>query len=199
LSADHFTFGSFNSLAKVNPRVLQAWAAILVKVPGSHLILKDRALGDPAVAQRIQQQFEQHGIPSERLELVAFLPEASDHFALYGRVDMALDPFPYPGITTTCEALWMGVPVLTLRWPTHAGRMGAGLLEHLSMPEWIADNEADYVDRAAVLATDRNLLAVLRETLRTRMEASPLRDETGLARSLERAYREMWKGWCERS
>ena len=199
LSAGHVTFGSFNSLAKVNSDVLRTWAEILGQVPRSRLILKDRALGDPVVAQRILQLFEQRGIDPKRVDLVAFLPQAADHFALYGQVDMALDPFPYPGITTTCEALWMGVPVLSLRWPTHAGRMGAGLLHHLSMQEWIAEDASGYVQQAARLASDLPRLAGLRASLRTRMEASPLRDEAGLARNLERAYREMWQAWCERS
>lgn len=197
MTADHFTFGSFNSLAKMNSGVIQTWAEILARVPRSRLILKDRALGDPMVAGRVQQQFEHRGIAAERLELLAFLPQASAHFDLYGRVDMALDPFPYPGITTTCEALWMGVPVLTFRWPTHAGRMGASLLRHLSMDEWIAENETSYIQRAVKLSADLPRLAGLRDTLRARMEASPLRDEKGIARSLEQAYREMWKGWCD--
>ena len=120
-----------------------------------------------------------------------------EHLACYADVDVALDPFPYNGTTTTCEALWMGVPVLTLVGHTHASRVGASLLTHLHLTDWIAADPADLVTRGAALTRDLPALADLRATLRERMRASPLCDAPRFTAHLEDAYRELWRRYCD--
>ena len=121
---------------------------------------------------------------------------SAQHLALYGRVDIALDPFPYHGTTTTCEALWQGVPVVTLAGRTHAARVGVSLLTNVGLPELIAANTDDYIRIAASLATDLPRLSEWRATLREKMKASPLMNAPRFTRNVEHAYREMWRAWC---
>ena len=124
------------------------------------------------------------------------LPAAEDHLNLYNRIDIGLDTFPYNGTTTTCEALWMGVPVVTLEGDRHAGRVGVSLLNQVGLTELIAKTPEEYVQIAVDLAKDTYKLANLRASLRPRMAASPLCDGKGFTRTLEQAYREMWRKWC---
>jgi predicted O-linked N-acetylglucosamine transferase (SPINDLY family) len=128
---------------------------------------------------------------------MAWLPGAAAHLAAYQRVDIALDPFPYNGTTTTCEALWMGVPVLTLRGDRHAGRVGASLLSQIGLMDLIAGSAKEYVEIALALANDPSRMADLRRSLRPRMAASPLCDAPAFARKIEAAYHTMWRHWCE--
>ncbi|MEI6559460.1 MAG: tetratricopeptide repeat protein [Rhodospirillaceae bacterium] len=190
------TFGSFNNLNKLSPPVLALWAALLCRLPGARLLLKSRQLADEAVARALRQSFGRHGVARERLELLSWTAGFESHLDSYRRVGIALDPFPYNGTTTTCEALWMGVPVVTLAGERHAARMGASLLTRLGLDELIAADPAAYLEIAAALATDRARLAGLRAGLRQRMTASPLCDAAALARRLETAYRIMWRRWC---
>jgi protein O-GlcNAc transferase len=132
----------------------------------------------------------------ERVELAPWLPEQA-HLALYDRIDIALDPFPYNGTTTTCQALWMGVPVVALRGDRHASRVGASLLTQIGLTDLIADSIGAYVEIAVALASDPARLADLRHSLRRRMAASSLCDAGGFARKTEHAYRTMWQRWCE--
>jgi predicted O-linked N-acetylglucosamine transferase (SPINDLY family) len=128
----------------------------------------------------------------------AFVPSVAEHLNKYADVDLALDPFPYNGTTTSCEAMWMGVPVLTIRGDNHRGRVGYSLLHALGLDEeFAAADEADYIARAVALATNPARLAEVRRGLRARMEASPLRDEVGFTRDLEAVYRRLWRRWCE--
>lgn len=190
------TFGSFNTLAKVTPEVVRTWAAILARCPGSRLLLKSEALDEAATRERYCALFAQHGIGAERLELLPWIADHRAHMALYQRVDIALDPFPYNGTTTTCEALWMGVPVVALRGSRHAARVGASLLHHAGLPEWVAGSEAGYVDLAATRAGDPAALAALRSKVARRMRCAPLTDVTRFTAELERAYRACWTRWC---
>jgi predicted O-linked N-acetylglucosamine transferase (SPINDLY family) len=192
----YITFGSFNNLAKVTPKVVELWARILKAIPGSRLEMKGRLLKEPETRERVLRQFDAHGIGRERVDLVPNVPGMANHLAYYHRLDLALDTFPYNGTTTTCEALWMGVPVITLAGRTHAGRVGVSLLTRVGLPELIAENEDDYVQRAVTLARDPERLAALRAGLRPRMTQSPLCDGPSFARHVEAAYREMWRGWC---
>lgn len=190
------TFGSFNSLVKVTPEVMRLWARILQVVPGSRLLLKALQLRDAGVRAQILERFVAAGIASERIEPIPWMDESQNHLALYGRVDVALDPFPYNGTTTTCEALWMGAPVITLRGERHAGRVGVSLLTTVGLSELIAETPKAYVDLAADLARDFARLENLRASLRERMRASALCDAVGFARDMEAAYRAMWRRWC---
>ena len=195
-TAGPLTFGSFNNLNKLSEPTLALWATLLRRLPEARLLLKSRQLADAAVARTLRQTFEGHGVAPERLELLAWTAGPEAHLETYRRVDVALDPFPYNGTTTTCEALWMGVPVVTLLGDRHAARMGASLLGRLGLVDLIAADEAAYLDIAAALAADSGRLARLRAELRPRMAASPLCDAPGLARRIETAYRVMWRRWC---
>ena len=195
-NADPVTFGSFNHLPKVTPEVVATWSQILAQVPGSRLIMKGRRLGDPDVRRRYKSMFARHGIAGERLQLVGWQRASADHFGLYHQVDIALDPFPYNGTTTTCEALWMGVPVITLAGAAHAGRVGESLLHAVGLDSLVARTAADYVGRAVALAQKPDERASLRRTLRDRMRGSALCDAPGFARRMEAAFREMWQRWC---
>jgi protein O-GlcNAc transferase len=188
LSTGTVTFGSFNNLAKVNERVIDAWASLLLRVPRSRLLLKARGLGEDPVRRRIWACFEQHGVPADRIELVAPPPGTGDHLATYGRVDIGLDPFPYNGTTTTCEALWMGVPVVGFAGVVHASRVGASILARVGLDDLSAPTLEASLDVAARLAADPDRLRELRRTMRERMAASPLMDPRRLAREIEAAY-----------
>jgi predicted O-linked N-acetylglucosamine transferase (SPINDLY family) len=195
--AGHMTFGSFNNLAKTNEALLQSWAAILARVPNSRILLKARGLRNEGVRRRIVKAFAAHGgIAEERVCLMGHEQSAADHLQRYHDVDLALDTFPYNGTTTTCEALWMGVPVLTLQGRCHAGRVGASLLSRVGLQEFVAQNQSDYVDKAVAWAGKQEALGALRSGLRERLLASPVMDAGRLARGLEAAFREAWRAYC---
>lgn len=194
-----FTFGCFNNLSKMTPSVVAAWAALLSSVPGSRLLLRARALSDADTAERVRRDFASHGVDPSRLTLDARSLPVPEHLGCYADVDIALDPFPYNGTTTTCEALWMGVPVLTLAGSTHASRVGTSLLTHLGLTGCIASDPADLVSRGASLAGDLTALAGLRASLRDRMRASPLCDAARFTAHLERTYRSLWRRCCDAS
>jgi protein O-GlcNAc transferase len=194
--AGALTFGSFNNLAKLNDDVIALWARILAAVPGSRLLLKFHQLADAATGARYRARFAAAGIAAERVLLEPGIGDWTRHMARYGAVDIGLDPFPYNGTTTTCEALWMGVPVVTLRGDRHAGLVGASLLTRLGLTELIAADRDDYVAKATALAGDAARLASLRAGLRARFAASPLGDPARFARAVEAAYREVWTAWC---
>jgi predicted O-linked N-acetylglucosamine transferase (SPINDLY family) len=192
LTAGRITFGCLNQFCKVTPPVLTAWCRILESVPASRLLLHCHA-GSPRDA--VQRLFDQRGIASNRLTFVGVLP-TEQYFELYRQIDLALDPFPYCGGTTTCDALWMGVPVVSLAGRTAVGRGGLSILSNVGLPELVARDTEQYVQIAAHLAADRPRLADLRATLRQRMQESPLMDAPRFARNVEATYREMWRRWC---
>lgn len=194
--AGYVTFGCFNMLLKIRPEAIELWARLLDALPGSRLMLKNKSFSDPATCERVYRLFEENGVPRGCLELVGWVPSRADHVALYNRIDIALDTFPYNGTTTTCEALWMGVPVVTLAGNRHAARVGVSLLAQIGLSELIAKSPDDYVHIATELASDPNRLAALRIGLRERMRNSPLCDAQTFTRNLEQAYREMWRKWC---
>jgi len=191
------TFGSFNNLAKLSPTTLKLWSAVLDAVPGSRLMLKARALGDAETRDRVAKLFAERGIAADRLDLYGQATSVAAHLALYREIDIGLDPAPYNGATTTCEALWMGVPVITLAGDRHAGRVGASLLGGLGLDDMIAPSPDAYVATAAKYAADRDRLAGLRATLRTRVLRGPLTDAKGFTQGLEATYRTLWRRWCE--
>ena len=190
------TFGSFNLLAKMGPRVIALWSQVLKEVTGSRLLLKGQSFSDEPTRQRVFEAFGKVGIDANRIELLPRNDDAVKHLSLYDRIDIALDPFPYNGTTTTCEALWMGVPVVTLEGTSHASRVGTSLLHAAGLSELVGQSLEQYVRVAAELANDRDRLASLRASMRSRLEASPLRDEINYTQRLESAYRRMWESWC---
>ena len=197
LTSGSVTFGSFNNPAKVSEVTLDAWGRLLARLPQTRLLLKGKPFVDAATRALFMSRLGERGVAAERVELVAWLPSGAAHLGHYNRVDIALDPFPYNGTTTTCEALWMGVPVVTLRGDRHAGRVGASLLSQIGLSDWIANSVEDYVGIAVALACHPSRLQDLRRSLRPRIAASPLCDGKAFARKIEAAFRTMWQRWCE--
>jgi len=195
LANGYVTFGCFNNLSKMNDAVVALWAQVLYAVPGSRLFLKYQQLGEASVRQSTCERFAVHGIDAGRLIFEDYVPRAN-YLAAYQRVDIALDPFPFPGGTTTVEALWMGVPVLTLTGERFLSRQGIGLLMNAGLPEWVATDPRDYVARAVAHASDLQGLALLRSGLRQQVLDSPLFDASRFAQHFEAALRGMWQIWC---
>lgn len=192
------TFGCFNNFAKVSDATLRGWAQVLAVVPQSRLLLKGHGLDTPAQAAGLRARLAMLGVGEERVELLGRTPGLAAHLALYARVDVALDTFPYHGTTTTCEALWMGRPVVTLCGDRHMSRVGASLLTAAGHPEWIARDWADYARIAAELASDPARLARTGSALREELRASPLLDHAGQAARFGAALRAGWAEWCAR-
>lgn len=192
LSANAVTFGSLNNFTKVNDGVLKRWARVLAAVKGSRLLMfcpKGQA------REQVRTFFGARGIAAERVEFASFLSR-SEYLKLYQRIDLGLDPSPCNGMTTTCDALWMGVPVLTLPGELPVSRAGLSLLSSIGLEELVAPSEEDYVRIATELAADLPRLAEMRASLRPRMKASPLMDAPRFAWNVEAAYRNMWRTWC---
>ncbi len=194
--AGHITFGSFNNFAKLSPGTIALWTRLLREVLDARLLLKASQFKDADTRERCHAAFVAAGIAAERIEIVPPLADPAEHLALYGRVDIGLDPILYNGTTTTCEALWMGVPVVTLRGDRHVARVGASILTATGLPELVAASTDDYVAIAARLARDLDRLDALRSGLRERLRASPLCDAPHFARAMEGAYRALWRQWC---
>jgi protein O-GlcNAc transferase len=192
-SSGPICFGSINNPCKNNDGVLSLWTRVMRAVPDSRLLMQSFSDSD---RHRIRSIFQAGGIDSGRIE---FVPRKLrlDYLRLYDSIDICLDPLPYNGITTTCDALWMGVPVVTLVGKTAAGRAGVSILSTVGLPELIAHDETQFEEIATKLAGDAPRLAELRSTLRDRTQKSPLMDGPGFARKMETAYRHMWKQWCQ--
>lgn len=189
LSNGFVTFGSFNNSMKVTPATAALWAELIESVANARLLLKSPLFADDGVRARYESLFTARGIDRARLELLSAVPDARDHLALYGRVDIALDSFPYNGTTTTCEALWMGCPVVTLLGERHAGRVGASLLAATGLSGLVAANAAEYKAKAMELAGDLQRLAAMRDGLRAQVAASPLCNAAAFAAAFEDGLR----------
>jgi predicted O-linked N-acetylglucosamine transferase (SPINDLY family) len=196
LASGTVTFGSFNNAAKLSAATFDTWAALLARIPGSRLLAKDKSFTDAACKAAFLARVSQRGVDPGRVTLLGFVQSLEHHLAVYNQVDIALDPFPYNGTTTTCEALWMGVPVVTLRGDRHAGRVGASLLTHTGLRELIGFSVEHYLDIAAALAGDPARLIGLRQTMRERLTASPLCNAQAFARKIEFTYRRLWQRHC---
>ncbi len=190
---DTVTFGSFNNLSKLSNKVLGCWGQLLREVPDSRLVLKARQFACPFMQKRVLSQFAQHGIKGDRLTL---LPNTPSYMADYNKIDIALDTFPRTGGVTTADALWMGVPVVTLAGRRYIERQGASMLNAVGLGEFITSTPEEYITRAATLAKDFKRRLKLRTSLRKRMANSPLCDGRDLAQALENTYRKMWQTWC---
>jgi predicted O-linked N-acetylglucosamine transferase (SPINDLY family) len=192
LANGYVTFGSFQNLAKLGDEVLKAWAGIMTSMPAARLRLQNKQLADPGVRERLLERLCRAGIGAGRVALHGPMLRR-DYLAAHAEVDLILDTFPFPGGTTTCEALWMGVPTLTLAGDRLIARQGASLLAAAGLTAWIAHSEAEYIDKALAFAGDLPALAALRTTLRDRVLRSPLFDARRFASNFERALREMWR------
>lgn len=186
------TFGCFNNFAKVNDNVMRVWRKILTQVDNSRLILKSKDFSSLDVREAAYQRLEKAGIPRNQVELRGF---SKRYLREYEDVDIALDPFPYTGGAITCAALYMGVPVLTLCGNRHGARFGYSILKNVGLEDWIAVSEDEYIAKAVTFAQDYELLQHLRQGLRTQMLASPLMDETGYMRELEKQYWRIWENY----
>jgi predicted O-linked N-acetylglucosamine transferase (SPINDLY family) len=190
------TFGSFNNLAKISLETVALWSRVLAEVPNSRLMIKGHYFADAGTRERFCRRFSEYGVAGDRLLLFSEPRGAVEHYDTLNRVDIALDTVPYNGTTTTCEALWMGVPVIVLAGARHASRVGVSLLKAAGLPELIAPTPDAYVGLARALARDLGGLAALRTSLRARLAGSPLLDTRQLTRDLEATYRTLWRQWC---
>jgi protein O-GlcNAc transferase len=188
-----FTFGSFNQPAKLSLTARRLWAEILKRTPGSRLLL----LGVPRgqAAEALMEEFTRQGVDAGRISIEPRRP-LEEYFRSLRSVDLALDPMPYSGGTTTCDTLWMGTPVLTLPGARSVSRSASSILGTLGLQDWIATTPEDYVTQAVRAAGDAAWFTGARRSLRERMRASPLMDEAGFARAMEGLFREMWRAWC---
>jgi predicted O-linked N-acetylglucosamine transferase (SPINDLY family) len=194
LATSQTTFGCLNNFCKFNDRTLHLWAQVMLSVPGSRLLL---LAPQGSVRDRTLSLFTQTGLTADRIEFSDRLSR-ENYLALYNRIDVGLDTFPYNGHTTSLDSYWMGVPVVTLVGATPVSRAGWSQLSNLGLTELAAETSVDFVRIASTLARDLPRLAVLRDGLRERMRHSPLMDGVQFARGIESAYRTMWRQWCER-
>lgn len=197
LTNGFITFGSFNNLAKITPKVLQVWARILCAVPNSRLVVKCKPFCCDSVRHRFLSTLEQLGLESLRVDLLPLILLNHDHMQAYSLMDISLDTFPYAGTTTTCESLYMGVPCVTMAGSVHAHNVGVSLLTKVGLKHLIAKNEDEYVQLALQLASDVTALANLRMSLRDLMSKSPVCDGQNFALGLESTYRNMWHRYCK--
>ncbi|MBF0357160.1 MAG: tetratricopeptide repeat protein [Magnetococcales bacterium] len=191
-------FGSFNNTSKLTVQTIKAWSTILKQISGSTLLLKYQALSCETTKGQFLELFERFGVAHEQIKMLPKIPTLEEHLSLYSQIDICLDPFPYNGATTTCEAMWMGVPLIVLRGDYHAARVGASLLTQVGMESLIAESESEYCKIAVDLAADKKRLTELHKSLRNRMINSPLCDQKGFAKSLETLLRSSWVEWCSR-
>jgi predicted O-linked N-acetylglucosamine transferase (SPINDLY family) len=192
LKKGHITFGSFNNVAKVTDHTLALWAEAMNAVPGSRLLLKSAAMAQASSRASFERFMGERGIAIDRLELLPSIADKRSHLEVYNAVDIALDTFPYNGATTTCEAIWMGPPLVTRRGLTHTSRMGASIVSAFGQTAWIADDDASFVRIAASLAADTAGLAAWRARSRDVIRASPLLDEARFVRDFEALLEEAW-------
>lgn len=191
----HMTYGCFNSLSKVGFRLVDVWAEILRRAPAARLIMKNFSFADEGTRNLYRERFDRCGIAPERVDVLGPSPQ-TELLRFYGEVDVALDPFPYNGGTTSCEALAMGVPVLTMRGDRLVSRVGATILHNAGLDSLIASSETEYIEKAVELGRNPAAVAEMRAGMRSRLAASTLCDTAGFTRKLENAYRDIWRRWC---
>ena len=193
LKNGYVTFGCFQNLRKVTDAVLEAWGSIMAQLPMARLRLQSKQLRDKEFVRLFHSHLADFGIDADRVSMHG-AGAREDYLAAYAQVDLILDTFPYPGGATTCEALWMGVPVLTLAGDTLLARQGAGLLSAAGLRDWIADDRERYVEKAVMFASDLKGLAKRRAALRRQVMKSPLFDARRFARNFEKV---LWEMWCD--
>lgn len=192
-------FGSFNNFAKVSPQTFALWVKLLKAAPNTRLLIKAECMSDTGMRQLVRTEFITQDIDPTRIHLIGREASFTRHMTLYHQMDIALDTFPYNGTTTTCEAMWMGVPVVTLAGRAHVSRVGASLMHRVGLDELVGNSHEEYISIAAGLAKDHERRAgISGDALRDRMRVSPLMDAAGFVRQLEHAYRNMWQEWSKR-
>jgi predicted O-linked N-acetylglucosamine transferase (SPINDLY family) len=190
------TFCSFNALQKLNQHLVAFWSRLLNSIPNSRLLLKGGSPANTDLRTSITQRFAQAGLDPSRITFLPSAPTTAEHLALYNQADIALDPFPYNGTTTTCEALFMGVPVIALAGTMHSGRVGASLLNAVGLKDLIAESESDFISIAQRLASNESRRTQLRENLRAVLLSSPLCDARAFSKRMDHALRSIWQTWC---
>jgi len=195
LTNGYVTYGSFNNNCKINDGVMLLWAQILLKNMSARLVLKFKGGHEPEIQQYYQDGFQALGIAPERIAVIGW-KDPVEHLRSYNNIDIALDTFPYNGTTTTCEALWMGVPVVTLAGSTHYSRVGYALLQRVGLDVFSAQDARTYVDKALSFSRQLDNLSTLRRSLRSWLLSSPLCNAREFTRQLETAFRMMWRKWC---
>lgn len=189
------TFGVFNRISKVSDDAISVWAQVLQTVTGSRLLMKDFALDDPATQEMLRQKFSRYGAPVDRIDFLGATPRR-EHLLAFGKIDIALDPFPQNGGVSTFDALYMGVPVVAKLGRSVPGRVAGAILYAAGLPDWVVDNAEDYVAVAAARAADAAALGRLRRELPKRLAASPVGDNAAYTKAVEDAYRHMWADYC---
>lgn len=196
LSKHKVCFGSFNNHSKITCETLNFWAQVLNAAEDSRLIIKNRSVADMQVQQRVLKQFAEHGIDFKRIQFMPYAVSTEQHLELYHQVDIALDTWPYNGATTTCEALWMGVPVLSLSGERHASRMGLSILHTVGLADWVSDEVLTLVEKVQQVLQAPETLCDLRFALRERLLSSPIGKAHDFTANLERLYRQAWQTYC---
>ncbi len=195
---DGVIFGSFNKIAKVSPTTLKLWSEVLKKVPDSRMVFKGKSFNSESIKKDFLDRCHRHGLPVERLGFLPFDNNPETYMNDYRKIDIHLDTTPCNSSFTTCDALWMGVPVVTLSSPGLAARTGASILTQLRLEKWIAQTPEQYVEIAKTLAADKKELGRQRKELRAHIKSSPIYDARGFTMQLEAAYRQVWRAWCSR-
>lgn len=190
------TFGSFNSLAKLSDACLETWCTVLKAMPDSRMMIKSKALRDPAMCEALLERIAQHGVSAERFILRGWENKTAHHLEIYSEVDIALDSYPFNGVTTTCEASWMGVPVVSLVGQAAPARQGLSLLSALGRPDRAAKDLSTFVHICQTLASHPEQLRQERSTARQRMASSPLMNGPDFAQTMGALYRQAWRNWC---
>jgi len=200
LKEGHITFGSFNDLPKVSASVIKLWSQVLLSVSDSQLIIKTKQFSDSKTKARYLTLFKIEGIDSSRIKLFSKIAKKKDHLSLYNSIDLCLDTFPYNGTTTTCEALWMGVPTITLNGDRHASRVGASIMTHVGLEEFIAIDKQNFINIAVYFSKNINSLGEIRKNLRNKMKNSALCDNKLFAKNIENIYLDLKKNkFCSNS
>ena len=197
LTEGKIVFGTFNEASKFSPSVLRLWCEILNRIPEAELVFKCRPFGEEKTKEYMFSVFQKYGVDESRVRLLAFIQSADGHMGTYNEIDIALDPFPYNGTTTSFEALWMGVPFITREGDRHCARVGMSMLKSVGLEEFIADSDEAYVQKAVDIAADRDRLLAIKLGLRERMRKSALCDNARFAGHFGDALRDMWQQWCE--
>lgn len=193
LTSNSVTFACFNNYTKINDYIIEVWTSLLNQLPGSGILLKSHQLSDEKIRTSVLKRLQDKGMDVERVELTGWIESFEKHMDIYNRTDIALDTYPYNGTTTTCEALWMGIPVITLAGNSHHSRVGASIMTNAGFPEFIAGSPEEYVQLAVNLAKDTGKLSDIRNSLRAKIRRSHLTDAKNFTSNIENVYLEIWE------